>query len=92
MHKDKISLADEGRSCTRYGKKATYIIPKNATKLLPMPTQPGQELQLDYARPLEDHKRKKLYLLLAIDRSSNFSSVKIINSTRGKYSINFLCT
>ena len=28
MHKDIVNLAEECRSCTRYGKNAKYIIPK----------------------------------------------------------------
>ena len=90
MHKDIVNLAEECRSCTRYGKNAKYIIPKNATKPLPLLTQPGQEIQLDYAGPLEDYKGKKIYLLVAIDRYSKFPSVKITKSTGGKLSIKFL--
>ena len=60
MHKDIVNLAEECRSCTRYGKNAKYIIPKNATKPLPLLTQPDQEIQLDYAGPLEDYKGKKI--------------------------------
>ena len=59
MHKDIVNLAEECRSCTRYSKNAKYITPKNATKPLPLLTQPGQEIQLDYAGPLEDFKGKK---------------------------------
>ena len=90
MHKDIVNLAEECRSCARYGKNAKYIIPKNATKPLPLLTQPGQEVQLDYAGPLEDYKGKKIYLLVALDRYSKFPSVKITKSTGGKSSIKFL--
>ena len=62
MHKDIVNRAEECRSCTRYGKNAKYIIPKNATKPLPLLTQPGQEVQLDYAGPLEDYKGKNIYI------------------------------
>ena len=55
-------------------------------------TQPGQELQLDYAGPLEDHKGKQIYLLVAIDRYSKFPSVKVTKSTGGKSTIKFLRT
>ena len=51
MHKDIVNMAEECRSCTRYGKNVKNIIPKNASKSLPLLTQPGQELQLDYAGP-----------------------------------------
>ena len=64
MHKDIVNMAEECRSCTRYGKNAKYVIPKNTSKPLPLLSQPGQELQLDYAGPLEDTKGKKFTYLL----------------------------
>ena len=60
MNKDTVNLAEECRSCTRYGKNVKYLIPKNASKPLSLLTQPGQEVQLDYARPLENHRGKKI--------------------------------
>ena len=92
MHKDIVNLAEESRSCTRYGENAKYIIPKISSKPLPLLMQPGQELQLDYARPLEDHKGKKIYLLVTIDKYSKFPSVKVTKSTGGKSTIKFLRT
>ena len=92
MHKDIVNMAEECRSCTRYGKNAKYIIPKNSAKPLPLLTQPGKELQLDYAGPLKDYKGKKIYLLVANDRYSKFPSVKVTKSTGGKSTIKFLRT
>ena len=88
MHKDIVNLAEWCRICTRYGKNAKYIIPKDSPKPLPLLTQPVKELQLDYAGPLEDHKGKKICLLVAIDRYS--LSVKITKSTGEKPTIKFL--
>ena len=90
MHKEIVNLAEERRSCTRYGKRAKNVIPKNSTKSLPLRTQPGQELQQYYHRPLEDHKGKKIYLLVEIDRYSKIPSVKITKYTGRKSSIKFL--
>ena len=92
MHKDIVNLAEECRSCTRYGKNVKYMIPKNESKPLPLLTQPGQELQIDYGGPLEDKKGRKIYLLTAIDRYSKFPSVKITKSTGGKSSVKSLRT
>ena len=92
IHKDIVNLAEECRSCTRYGKNAKNILPKNSAKPLPLLTQSGQELQLDYAGPLEDHKGKKIYSLVAIDRYSKFPSVKVTKSTVGNSTIKFLRT
>ena len=68
MPTDIVNLAEECRECTRYGKNAKYILPRNSSQPLPLLSQPGQEVQLDYAGPLEDCKGKKIYLLTAIDR------------------------
>ena len=92
MHKDIVNMAEDCRSCTRYGKNAKYVIPKNASKPLPLLSQPGEELQLDYAGPLEDAKGKIIHLLVAIDRYSKFPSVKITKSTGGKSSVKFFRT
>ena len=83
MHKYIVNLAEECLSCTRYGKNVKYPIPKNASKPLPLLTQPGQEVQLDYAGPLKNHLGKKIYLLVFIDRFSKFPSVKVTKSTSG---------
>ena len=58
MHKDIVNLAEECRNCTRYGKNVKYLIQKNASKPLPLLPQPGQEVQLDYAGRLENHRGK----------------------------------
>ena len=85
-----MNLAEECRSCTRYGKNVKYLIPKNASKPLPLLTQLGEEVQLDYAGPLENHRGKQIYLLVAIDRLSKFPSVKVTKSTCGKCTVKFL--
>ena len=90
MHKDIVNLAEECRECTRYGKNAKYILPKNSSQPLPLLSQSGQEVQLDYAGTLEDYKGKKIYLLTAIYRFSKFPSVKVTKSTVEKSTIKFL--
>ena len=92
LHKDLVNMAEDCRSCARYGKNAKYVIPKNASKPLPLLSQPGEELQLDYAGPLEDTKGRKIFLLVAIDRYSKFPLVNITKSTGGKSSVKFLRT
>ena len=90
MNKDIVNLAEECRSCTRYGTNVKYRIPKNTSKPLQLLTQPGQEVQLEYAGPIENQKGKKIYLLVAIDRFSKFPSVKVTKSTSDKCTVKFL--
>ena len=58
MNSDIVNLAEECRSCTRCGKNVKLLISKNASKSLPLLTQPGQKKQLDYG-PIENQKGKK---------------------------------
>ena len=88
MNKDIVNLPEECGECTHYGKNAKYILPKNSSQPLPLLSQPGQEVQLYYAGPLEDCKGKKIYLLTAIDRYSKFPSVKVTKSTGGNLQVN----
>ena len=74
-----VNMAEECRSCTRYDKNDKYVIPKNASKPIPLLSQLGQELQLDYAGPLESTKGKKKNLLVAIDRYSKLLSQLGVN-------------
>ena len=90
MHKNIVKTAEECRSCTRYGKNVRHLIPKNASRPVPLLTQPGQEVQLDYAGQLENHRGKNMYLLVAIDRFSKFPSVKVTKPSSGKCTVKFL--
>ena len=59
LDKDIVNLAEDCRSCTKYGKNVKYLIAKNASKPLSLLTQPGQEVQLDYAGPIEKTTEEK---------------------------------
>ena len=60
MHKDIVRLVDECRDSIRYSKNAKNVIPIYSYMPLPLFTHPGQEAQIDYAGPLEDHKGKHI--------------------------------
>ena len=89
MQKEFVNLAEECRACTRYGKNAKFLIPKNSSKPLPLLSQPGQEVQLDYAGPLEHYKGKNLFAK-SNRQILHFPSVKITKLTGVKSSIKFL--
>ena len=54
MHKDIVNLAEDYHSCTRYGKIEKNYFPKNSCELLPLLSQPRQQVQLGK----EKHKGK----------------------------------
>ena len=90
MHKDIVNLAEECLSCTRYGKNAKFLNPKNASKPLPLLQQPGTKQQLDYAGPIENHNGKKIYLISAFHKTSKFPSENVSKMSSGKPTIKFL--
>ena len=51
---------------------------------------PNQELQLDFAGPLINDKKEKIYILVAIDRFSKFPSVMLTKTTSAKKIVKFL--
>ena len=61
MHKDIVNLTEECRSCTRYDKKAKYLIAEKDSKSLSLLTQPGQVFNIGYAGAMENHKGKNIF-------------------------------
>ena len=60
--------------CTKFGKNMKSSQTFNSSQpLLPL-VVPNEELQLDFAGPLQDEKGKKVFILVAVDRYSKFPS------------------
>ena len=76
--------------CTSAGKSLKTVIPNAQTKILPPLLEPNEELNLDFAGPLDSYWGSNKYILLCIDRFSNFPSAKITSSTSAKTVIEFL--
>ena len=76
--------------CTQTGKSIKTIIPTTQTSELPLLSEPNEELNLDFAGPLNNTWGKNKYILLYIDRFSKFPLVKIKSSTSSNTVIEFL--
>ncbi len=74
------------KACTKTGKNVKSLIPKNHLGIRPKPIEPNEELEIDFAGPLEDQK----YMLLAVDRYSRYPLIKISNSNSTEVVIAFL--
>ena len=72
------------------GKNSKRTIPISQISELPTLLEPNEELNLDFAGPLDSHWGTKKKILLCIDRFSNFSWAKITTSTSSKTVIEFL--
>ena len=76
--------------CTSAGKNLKTVIPKSQISELPPLSEPNEEVNLDFAGPLDSYWGSKKYILLCIDRFSKFPSAKITSSTSLKTVIEFL--
>ena len=76
--------------CTSAGKNIKSVIPISQISELPPLSEPNEELNLDFAGPLDSYWGSNKYILLCIDRFSKFPSAKITSSTSSKTVIEFL--
>ena len=92
MHRDIIPLCKDCPQRTKFGKNLKANTSFNPTKPLPFLSGPNEELQHDYAGPLPNSAGNNIYILIAIDRYSQYPSAMNIRSTGGKKIIMFLKT
>ena len=72
------------------GKNLKTIIPNSQTSELPPFLEPSEELNLDFAGPLDSYWGSNKNILLCIDRFSKFPSATITSTTFAKTVIEFL--
>ena len=87
MNKDIANLAEE---CRRYGKKCKISYFEKRVKTTATAHKAGTGSTITLRGAHRKSKRKKIYLLVAIDRFSKFPLVKVTKSTSGKCTVKFL--
>ena len=90
MNRQIIDTCEKCRECTLFGKNLKPASTFFTAQPLLVLSGPNQELQLDFAGPILDDKGTKIFLLVAIDRFSKFSSVLISKTTWAKKVTKFL--
>ena len=82
-----------GKNCIQFikaGKSLKVILGTNNTDKLRILTKPNEEVDLDFASPLEKNWGNSKYLLLCIDRFSKFPSAKEVNNTSASSILSFM--
>ena len=78
-------------ACMASGKNLKYQIPKREFGKLKTPTEPGQEIQIDFSGKLNNKKLNGEHqILIAVDRFCKWPTAKICKSAETKEVINFL--
>ena len=76
--------------CLKASKNLKVILSTNNNEKLPVLFKPNEELDLDFAGPLDKTWGNSKYLLLCIDRFSKFPSAKGVNNTSVSSLLSFM--
>ena len=76
--------------CIKAGKNLKLILGTNNTEKLPILTEPNEEIDLDFAGPLDKNWGNSKYLFLCIDRFSKFPSAEVVNNTSASLILSFM--
>ena len=90
LHRSIIDKAEKCPECTAYGKNIKTLKPRSKWDKIPDPTEPNEELQIDFAGPFNSSSRSKFHILVAVDRYSPFPSALITKSTGANKILKFL--
>ena len=91
MKQDIENKVKDCTACLASGKNPNYQLPKKHNRKLEKLTEPGQEIQIDFTGKLHNKKiNGDVQILIAIDRFSKWSTVKICKSAETKEVKNFL--
>ena len=90
MNRHLLLRAIECKPCTPIGKSLKSIIPAKQFQPHKPCIVPKQEIQIDFARPINNEKDPEVYILTCIDRFSKYPSAEIFDNANASNVIKFL--
>ena len=90
MNRDLLVKAIECKSCTAIGKNLKSVIPAKQFKAHTPCINPNQEIQIDFAGPINNEKEHEIYILTCIDRFSKYPSAELVDNANASNVIKFL--
>ena len=90
LNRDLLVKAIECKSCTAIGKNLKPVIPAKQFKAHTPCIVPNQEIQIDFAGPINNEKEHEIYILTCIDRFSKYPSAEIFENANASNVIKFL--
>ena len=90
LHRDIREKAENCPSCRVAGKNLKTQLPQTEINRLELLTEPGQEIQLDFAGPIKSKSRGDIYIFVVIDRFSKWPTAQICKNTDSRTVIKFL--
>ena len=90
MNRYLLVRAIECKTCTAIGKNSKSIIPAKQFQVHKPCIVPNQEIQIDFAGPINNEKGHEIYILTCIDRFSKYPSAEIFDKANANKIIKFL--
>ena len=89
MNRDLLVKAIECKSCTAIGKNLKSVIPAKQFKAHTPCIVPNQEMQIDFAGPINNEKEHEIYILTCFDRFSKYPSAEFVDNANSSNVIKF---
>ena len=89
INRDLLVRAIECKSCTAIGKNLKPVIPAKQFKAHTPCIVTSQEIQIDFAGPINNVKEHEIYILRCIDRFSKYPSAEIFDNANESNVIKF---
>ena len=91
LYREIREKAENCPSCSSSGKNLTTQLPSTEKKIkLEILSEPNQEIQLDFAGPIKSKTRGDVYILVAVDRFSEWPTAQICKNTDSRTVLKFL--
>ena len=90
MHREIQEKAETCPSCRAAGKNIITQIPSTEKYILEILTEPNQEIKLDFAGPIKSNTRGDVYILVAVDRFSEWPTAQVCKKTDTQTVLTFL--
>ena len=90
MNRDLLVKAIECKSCTAIGKNLKSIIPAKKFKAHTPCIVPNQEIQIDFAGPMNTKKENEINILTCIDIFSKYPSAELVDNANASNVMKFL--
>ena len=90
MNRDLLVKAIECKSCTAIGKNLKSVIPAKQFKAHTPCIVPKQEIQIDFAGPINNEKEHEIYILTCIDGFSKYPSAELVHNANASNVKKFL--
>ena len=89
-HREILDKAAQCKPCTDIRKNLKPVVPASKWKPLLNCSEPNEEIQIDFGRPITKEKDQDIHFLACIGRFSNYPTVEVFEKANGPNVIKFL--